>query len=1180
MKLCKKKIDYKNYYYINSKYNNKKMFVQKRNGKLEEVYFDKITARIKKQAVGLTVNVIKVTQQVSAQLINGIKTSQLDRLTCQICMSLSLNNPDYIKLASNIFVSNLQKSTPNTFSDAMELLYNNIDIIKNSSPLISEELYKISMLYKTELNNMINNNNDYLLNYFGLKTLERAYLMKTNYINEKNKLSSKVVETPQYMFMRVAIGIHGLDISRVEETYTLLSNQYFIHATPTLFNAGTPRPQMSSCYLLYNSSDSVHGIYKTITDCAKISKFAGGIGVAIHNVRAKGSYIRGTNGISNGIMPMLKVFDSTSRYIDQCFHPTTLLFTEGGMKKIVDIKLGEKVITHDNSFKPVTKLLRHEYSGDVCTINDIMVTPEHPFYAIKYETNMKFVIENNLAKPTYIQAKDLTETHLIIYPLPNYINNQNRWGVDDCFMYGILLRHVYIQNKKCSLPSKKKYMEFVLQYFMKLSVQYSNLNEDYIIFELDNLPISYKYLYNSNKEKRIPTELLSLPLVNTKAIIDGYTFVTKKLTFTSSILARQFRYLLLRFGKLTIADQYNEELKIDKKTEVFIHNNTLYVPIKKFRKKKYSGILCDLEIDTNHNYLTEVGLVHNGGGRRNGSFAMYLEPWHADIIDFLEARRNQGAEEERARNLFYGLWIPDLFMKRVEQNAKWTLMCPDRCKGLMNVYGEEFEKLYESYEHKNMGVKTVNARDIWNEIINSQIETGMPYMAYKDAANRKTNQKNVGVIKSSNLCVEIMEYTDDKETAVCNLASIGLPKFVTYTNIPYKTIKVYSISDCNYCKLAKGLLTELNYNFIEINCDDPQKRNEFKQTYNTFPQIMWDDVCIGGYTELLQEVRPTFDFYKLMNISRVITRNLNRIIDKNFYPLPETKTSNFRHRPIGIGVQGLADVFLLMKYPFESKEARELNKKIFETIYYGSLVESHQLAIENGPYSTFKGSPLSKGKFQFDLWNDSFKTTGLYNWNTLRQNIMRDGVRNSLLIALMPTASTSQIMGNNESMEAYTSNMYVRRTLAGEFIVINKHLIKHLISMGIWNELMKKKLMYYKGSVKYIPEIPAFTKELFKTSWEMKQKGLLDLSIDRAHYVCQSQSLNIFIENPTYTRLTKIHFYGWKNGLKTGSYYIRSKAASHFQRFTIDPKLEEQFKQEKLKELKEQEKKVCLTCSA
>ena len=860
------------------------MNVIKRNGTRQEVKFDKITERIKKLSNGLDVNVIKIAQNVCAGLKNDITTKELDELACQTAMGMSLTHPDYMTLAARIGISNLHKETPKTFSEAMEKLYKNIDYQKTKRSLISEELYSIVQKHKKKLNDMIDNNRDYNIDYFGLMTLKRAYLMKANTFTN-NTLRSFIIERPQYTFLRVAIGIHGDDLVNIERTYMMLSFKDAIHATPTLFHAGTPRPQMSSCYLLQLKDDSVDGIYKTITDCAKISKYAGGIGVAIHNVRGKGSYIRGTNGFSNGLMPMLKVFDTTSRYIDQ------------------------------------------------------------------------------------------------------------------------------------------------------------------------------------------------------------------------------------------------------------------------------------------------------GGGKRNGSFAVYLEPWHTDVYDFLEAKRNQGAEQQRARNLFYALWIPDLFMKRVKENGNWTLMCPDKCPNLWKVYGEEFEKLYTSYEQKKMG-KTIKARDLWNTIIDSQIETGLPYMVYKDAVNRKSNQKNVGIIKSSNLCTEIVEYTDENESAVCNLASLGLPNFVDPVEI--HSLVIYGIPGCKGCTLAKEFLKRQNIPYTYLNAVD---HYAYLKRYSSklFPLIELNNVFIGGYRELIEVVRPMFNYKRLFETTRLLTYNLNKIIDRNFYPTPETKTSNLRHRPIGIGVQGLADVFIKMNYRYDSPEARELNKNIFETIYFAALTKSCEIAKIDGPYSTFEGSPLSEGKFQFDLWNETnakpFKVSNRYDWGLLRKEINKYGVRNSLLIAPMPTASTSQILGNNECFEPYTSNVYLRRTLAGEFIVINKHLIKMLNRIGLWNELMKQKIMYYKGSVQYIPEIPKDIRDLFKTSWELKQKVLIDLAIDRGHYICQSQSLNIFAENPTYDLLTKIHFYGWKNGLKTGSYYIRSKAASHFQRFTIDPNLEKQFKQEQRRIITENEKKECISCS-
>ena len=755
------------------------MLVVKRDGRRESVKFDKITARIEKLSYGLDpsfVEPIDVAKKVIEGLYDGVSTQDLDNLAAEIAATMTVKHPDYAKLAARIAISNLHKTTSKSFSNTMKRLYTYVDPkTGENAPLISKETYGVIKKNAALLDSTIIYDRDFSYDYFGFKTLERSYLMK---------LDGKIVERPQHMLMRVSVGIHGEDMEKVVETYHLLSEKWFTHATPTLFNAGTPKPQLSSCFLLTMKDDSIDGIYDTLKQCAKISQSAGGIGLSIHNVRAKGSYIKGTGGVSNGIVPMLRNFDMTARYVDQ------------------------------------------------------------------------------------------------------------------------------------------------------------------------------------------------------------------------------------------------------------------------------------------------------GGGKRKGSFAIYLEPWHADIFDFLDLKKNHGKEELRARDLFYALWIPDLFMKRVEANEEWTLLCPNECPGLADTYGEEFEKLYEKYEKEGKGRQTIKAQDLWFEILESQIETGTPYMLFKDAANKKSNQKNLGTIKSSNLCTEIIEYTAPDEVAVCNLASIALPKFV-------------------------------------------------------------------------DEETNTYDFQKLYDVTYVATKNLNKVIDVNYYPVEEARNSNMRHRPIGLGVQGLADAFILMGYPFESEEARKLNRHIFETIYFAAMTASKDLAKVEGPYETFKGSPVSKGIFQYDMWGVT-PDSGLWDWDGLKKEVKKHGVRNSLLVAPMPTASTSQILGNNECFEPYTSNIYTRRTLSGEFVVVNKHLMRDLIKLGLWNSDMKNKLIAAKGSVQAIPEIPQNIKDLYKTVWEISQKAIIDMSADRGAYICQSQSLNIHIQDPNFGKMTSMHFYAWKKGLKTGMYYLRSRAAADAIQFTVD----------------------------
>lgn len=753
------------------------MYVVKRDGRKESVKFDKITARITKLCYGLNpayVDAAAVAQKVIQGVRDGIQTTELDNLAAETAATMTVKHPDYALLASRIAVSNLHKNTEKSFSKTMEMLFNYMDPKSGEkAPLLAEDVYDVIQKNAELLDSTIIYDRDYHFDYFGFKTLEKSYLLR---------IDGKPAERPQHMYMRVAVGIHKTDINAAIDTYHLLSEGWFTHATPTLFNAGTPKPQMSSCFLLTMKEDSIGGIYDTLKQCAKISQSAGGIGLAIHDIRAKGSYIKGTNGSSNGIVPMLRVFNDTARYVDQ------------------------------------------------------------------------------------------------------------------------------------------------------------------------------------------------------------------------------------------------------------------------------------------------------GGGKRKGSFAIYLEPWHDDVTDFLDLRKNHGAEELRARDLFLALWIPDLFMKRVEEDGMWTLFCPNEAPGLADCWGEKFEALYEGYEKEGRGRRTMRARDLWAKILDSQIETGTPYMLYKDAANGKSNQQNLGTIRSSNLCTEIIEYTAPDEVAVCNLASLALPKFVNVEN-------------------------------------------------------------------------KEFDHQRLFEVTYTATKNLNKIIDYNYYPVPEARNSNLRHRPIGLGVQGLADTFVLLRMPFDSEEAKKLNAEIFETIYYAALSASKDLAKEQGHYETFPGSPLSQGKFQQDMWGVT--PSARWEWDVLREEVMKYGVRNSLLMAPMPTASTAQILGNNECFEPFSSNMYVRNVLSGSFPVVNKYLLVDLVNLGLWNDDMKNKIMANNGSIQAIDEIPDNIKALYKTVWEIKQKDLLDMAADRGAFIDQSQSLNVFIDQPNHAKLTSMHFYGWKKGLKTGMYYLRTKAAADAIKFTV-----------------------------
>lgn len=837
--------------------------VIKRNGKKEEISFDKISSRLKNLGKDhnlgispLCINYTQLVQKICDRLYNGISTSLIDELTAQQCASLITTHPHYGILASRILISNHQKNTPSTFYEANHLLYNFKDINGKHHPIIKTEQYEFIKKHQKELEDMIDYNRDHLIDYFGFKTLERAYLLRVN---------GKLVERPQHMWLRVAVCIHLGNLEKIKTTYDLMSQKYFTHATPTIFNAGTPRPQLSSCYLIAMEKDSITGIYNTLADCAAISKWAGGIGLHIHNIRSQGSHIRGTNGTSNGIVPMLRVFNNTARYVDQ------------------------------------------------------------------------------------------------------------------------------------------------------------------------------------------------------------------------------------------------------------------------------------------------------GGGRRQGSFAIYLEPWHGDIMEFLDMKKNHGDEEARARDLFYALWIPDLFMKRVSENGVWTLMCPDKCPGLADCYGEEFDNLYEKYEKEGRGNITISARDIWFKILDSQMETGTPYLLYKDACNKKSNQKNLGTIKSSNLCTEIIEYSDENETAVCNLASIGLSNFVVETKSPFVSdLVVYTKNNCKWCDMLKLILTERGNIFKEIEISNIEFE-EFKSTHNveTLPLLVHNGKNVGGFTDTLNILRSTFDYQKLHEVTKIIVENLNNVIDINFYPTDKTKTSNMKNRPIGLGVQGLADVFAKMNIPFHSDDAKLVNKKIFHTIYHAALESSMEIAERTKPYTTFAGSPASKGILQFDMW-ENFDKEEIdlmgYDWDKLKEDIKTHGIVNSLLIAPMPTASTSQILGNNECFEPFTSNIYVRRTIAGEFICINKYLLQDLIHLNLWNEEIKNDIIRDGGSVQNLSYIPKFIKEKYKIVWEIPMKHIIEMASDRGAYVCQSQSMNLWMKDPNYKKLTSMHFFSWKKGLKTGLYYLRTEAKAAPQQFTIEPK--------------------------
>jgi ribonucleotide reductase alpha subunit len=1159
--------------------------VVKRNGDKEIVAFDKILSRVKKigketiAGVGnLKINYTTLAMKVIDQLYDGIHTTLIDELTAEQCASLASTHPDYNVLAGRIVVSNHHKSTSSSFSKVMEELFLHQDKNGNGSNIISTMLFVLSQKYAEELDAMCVYERDYLIDYFGFKTLERSYLLKIN---------KRPIERPQHMWLRVALGIHGDQLDKVKETYEYMSQKYFTHATPTLFNAGTPHPQLSSCYLIAMENDSIEGIYNTLKDCALISKWAGGIGMHIHNVRASGSYIRGTGGASNGIAPMLRVFNNTAKYVDQCLTPETILYTKRGPISIAHAITGiTEVFNTNGATEVVENVLEHIYDGNICEIflenrlTHMRVTPEHLIMAVsvlrKYDSpiDLQAELDAGLVRPNWTDAKYITKGDYIVHTIPDdsCIVDHATLTLDICSIYGKILLNIqnyaptYRDEFECGAFQPEKYYyvkntykhiipirRFLESQCIQTAVHFYNrppinekgdgyepVNEDTVALlyweKSVNLPFRTTDFWDISERMTIPERWLFLPKPKIDALLtsleeeilmihdDLYKSPDK-----NEVAIERFKGIIsglhtpINFMRLRLGIALPGEL---------ISNGAILVPVKDTYMSPYTGVVYDLQMKHNHNYLLEHGIVHNGGGKRNGSFAIYLEPWHADIEMFLQMRKNHGDEELKARDLFYALWIPDLFMERIKNNGNWTLFCPDECPGMADVYGADFVALYEKYEREGKGRKTMLARDLWFQVLDAQMETGTPYMLYKDACNRKSNQQNLGTIKSSNLCSEIIQYSDSDETAVCNLASIALPMFVN------------------------------------------------------------------------QETQE-FDYEKLHTVSKIVIQNLNNVIDVNFYPTEKTERSNMKHRPVGVGVQGLADVFMLLDLPFYSDKAKEINRLIFETIYHAALSKSCEIARERfeqysehfekhrelgqtddkftaeeyaklptslcGAYSSFVGSPASKGTLQFDLWD--VIPSGRYDWGALRQAIQTYGIRNSLLISPMPTASTSQILGFNECIEPITSNIYSRRTLAGEFIMANKYLMGDLLKRNLWNDAIKNNIIANNGSIQQIETIPLEIREKYKTVWEMPMRHIIDMAADRGAFICQSQSLNLWLEDPNYNSLTSMHFYSWGKGLKTGMYYLRRRGKHQAQQFTIEPEKKRQDQQE-------EEHEICEMCSS
>lgn len=1570
--------------------NTHDMRVIKRDGKLVDIAFDKILNRIKK--IGLEVNIqinySSLAMKVIDQLYDKISTTKIDELTAEQCAGMSTQHPDYGILAGRIVVSNHHKNTSSSFSDVISKLYLNNDTNGIHSPIVSHNLANTVSAHSVEFDEIINYDRDYLIDYFGFKTLERSYLFKINNV---------IVERPQHMWLRVAIGIHGDDLDLVKETYHLMSQKYFTHATPTLFNAGTLKPQLSSCFLLGMEEDSLDGIYNTLHDCANISKWAGGVGLHIHNVRANNSIIRGTNGKSTGIVPMLRVFNDTARFINQCFTPDTWVYSKQGPKQMKDIVANiDELITHDGTFKKVNGVVKNHINKEILeiratnTLFPVKVTMEHQLYLIKNQkkitiySSIKKKLESGLIKPDFYNASELTEDDIVGFPIPTYVKDNDINDLDYYKFYGMMLGDGHICRNRneggitLNNITKNDLIVFVKQYLNNKNIHFWESSHPgctsikWTCWE--SLQLTRDMLYDDNNDKYIIDSFLHLPINKTLKIVEGLLRTDgsnlKELMFcnTSLKLIMQMRYLFLRLGILTSGNVKNYigsshttihgrtitnkkisySLRIPKHPNLssIIHfnkpgiffkyfewNGILWGRIRSINKINYEGDVYDFNMIDNHNYLTDMGLVHNSG-KRNGSFAIYLEPWHADIVEFLDLKKNQGDEELRSRDLFYALWVPDLFMKRIKENGKWSLFCPNECPNLSDVYGEKFEELYMKYESSpHLIRKTINARDLWFKILDSQMETGTPYLLYKDAANNKSNQKNLGTIKSSNLCVapetkiltnsgyyeikslvnqkvniwngddfsevtilktgENQELIEIETSDGCILHCTPYHKF--YIQTKYNSSKIsksnpnihitiveaqnlkendklvkcdYPIIDgiedfkyaythgffcgdgtynqnqcekekqCNnvdlqghsYCKRhidfmndenicdfpkqtsdtnikcygmsyikkpivslygeKKQLLQYLDYrsvgnedatgrlnvrlqldinekfdvpfnasiqNKLEwfsgycdadgcitkngtnealhitcINKDFLMKTKLMLQTCGINPKVKLmrdkrkqmlpdsnkilkeydckaiyrllissydlqkiveigfspkrlkinnnmpnrdarkfitikkvsnngridDTYCFnepkkhsgifnGMITSQCAEIleysddkessvcnlasialpafvnqnKKSFDYEHLHRVTKVVTSNLNKIIDINFYPTTKTRRSNLLHRPIGIGVQGLADVFIMMDVAFHSEIAKEINKLIFETMYHAALERSNELAKERhldmimirtyisnnidfstlepdeyvdvsnlptelknrtpivkeitdlnldhaGAYSSFEKSPASEGILQFDLWNVT--PSERYDWSILKSSIIANGLRNSLLIAAMPTASTSQILGYNECFEPITSNIYSRRTLAGEFVVVNKYLMRELIDLGLWNDKIKNNIIANKGSIQQLIDLPEHIRNKYKIVWEIPMKHLIDMSADRGAFVCQSQSLNLWLEDPNYNTLTSMHFYSWKKGLKTGIYYLRRKAKHQAQQFTIEP--------EKNKESEKDE--ICEMCSA
>jgi ribonucleoside-diphosphate reductase alpha chain len=1511
------------------------MRVQKRNGQLEDVSFDKVLKRIQTLSNDLkNINPFEIAQNVCMRIYDGVKTRELDELTAQLCSSSIVKHLDYGTLAARIAISNHHKNTSPSFSEVVAQLYGNYDKAGEHCPLVSRDLYTNVMANKEKYNACIDYTRDYLYDYFGWKTLEKSYLLRK---------SDAILERPQHMWLRVAIGIHKDDVKDALRTYELMSTKHFTHASPTLFNAGTPRPQCSSCFLYAMKDDSISGIFESLADIAQISKYSGGIGMHIHNIRCQGSRIRGTNGVSTGIIPMLRIFNNTARYVNQCFVPETEIVSINGIKPMQMVSTNDRLLTRDGTFRQVHNVARkHVHNQDMLqftteySLGAVTATPEHEFFVmseINHDPDQDGTYGTYI--PQYVFAQDVKVSDFMGYPIPNYELDVS--GFDDifCEFYGMMIVHGRLDLSGGTDPPKTDDHNQLYPCILDLPKDNMGLNKLKFLaqfseqYDMTNMKLPYSLLYDAKGDKCIHPYFLHLPLAKLRRVLKGimdstdedtgarrlgvvneptpldglnalddiigeyFGSMSSTLTFhtTNKALAEAVRYMCIRMKILpkcsyeAMKKTYTLHASKSNQRACLMYQGMLWAPIHAINNTKYTGQVLDFNMVDNHNYtIANLGLVHNSG-KRNGSIAVYLEPWHGDIERFLDLRKNHGHEEDRCRDLFLALWIPDLFMQRVQSNGLWSLMCPDQCRDLSDLYGDAFETRYISYEQEGKYIKQMPAQELWFQILESQIETGTPYLLFKDACNQKSNQKHLGTIKSSNLCVSGDTMILTKSMGYCEIGNLidtpiqvwngkawswtmpmktgthqpmvevtcsngmrltctpyhkfyvenapshiahkghvdiveceaqalspnmklmpfellpvddnGIVMAHAYTqglyasarcgdwvedehfdpsNDPSKemhlcrclylygkrqrlissvefaryhkesvqnryniqlpsTIKPHDFVPMDYCTSTKlrwleglvdgdGMVMRSNnkvgewksYHIRIISAGTDHKFHMrvvyLLQTLGIQPWItqgrrgsklfidawdvvkmvsmgfnpkflnltklisktiiptthydhhsskpprpyvrvtsvttkdipedtycfneplehkgMFNGILTGNCSEIVQYSSPeetavcnlssiglpmyldkdkkTFDFQKLHDVTKVVTRNLNKVIDLNFYPIETARVSNLKHRPIGIGIQGLADVFALMRLPYDSDEARTLNRDIFETIYHAALEASMEIArkrteiIRNecvfdgngghdndhedsrrstlqdklrgiaylqwneyeadpmttripGAYSTFDGSPASRGELQFDLW-EIHPGSSRYDWDDLKIAIRQFGLRNSLLIAPMPTASTAQILGNNESFEPFTSNVFKRKTLSGEFIMINKYLMKDLMDRGIWNENVKDQLIFHDGSVQNIEEVPEDLKRLYKTVWEIKQKALVDMCVDRGPFVDQSQSMNLFVEDPDFKKLSSMHFYSWKRGLKCGIYYLRTRPKSNTQKFTLDPSLE------------------------